>query len=133
MKGTNMKRQNCVSYQTAADEKAINHKIYILLPVWKHMCVCVCVCVCKLFMEGKHVAVEKPLLQLGETDELRNWFLFVVTFIMYQHIPEQYKKHWQNTVKFLIKNRPVTQKYTNSGCHTTRKTNFVQWHIIISV
>jgi hypothetical protein len=44
-------------------------------------------------MEVKHLAAEKPHLQLGERDELCNWFLFVVTFIMYQHIPEQYKKH----------------------------------------
>ena len=44
-------------------------------------------------MEGKHVAAENPHLQLGETDELCNCFLFVVTLIMYQHIPEQYKKH----------------------------------------
>lgn len=37
---------------------------------------------CITFMEGQHVAADKPLnyQQLGETDELCNWLLFLVKF-----------------------------------------------------
>ena len=77
------KRQNCVSYQTVVDEKAITHKIYRLLPTRKHILIYIYIYICILFMEGKYLAAEKSHLKVDETYELCNWFLFVVTSIMY--------------------------------------------------